>query len=223
MSTFAVGGTDEIHIFEGFTNVLTIHTGMVIDIALISDSILASGEEESTIKIWNFKTGECIKELKEHKKDIYSLHFKPPYTLLSGSLDKTLKIWNIIDWSSKTIEFKKEVREICEIETIYILDQNDTIFIVNLDTLETIELIHFDQNVYSIVKVPGTKNNRYLVGGNYNIFICEGSKIIETFGNFDDYVIRMCFFPSGDMVSISYDQQIIIWDLEINTKMYFDS
>jgi F-box and WD-40 domain protein MET30 len=57
------------------------------------DNILATGSYDSTIKIWNIDTGDCIRTLRGHTSGIRTLQFDDT-KLISGSLDRTLKVWN---------------------------------------------------------------------------------------------------------------------------------
>ncbi|KAH0528302.1 hypothetical protein TsFJ059_003185 [Trichoderma semiorbis] len=56
-------------------------------------NILATGSYDTTIKIWNVETGECIRTLRGHTSTIRTLQFDDA-KLISGSFDKTIKIWN---------------------------------------------------------------------------------------------------------------------------------
>lgn len=58
------------------------------------DNILATGSYDTTIKIWNIKTGQHIKTLAGHTAGIRTLQFNGK-VLISGSLDKTTKIWDL--------------------------------------------------------------------------------------------------------------------------------
>ncbi len=81
------------------------------------DRLLATGSYDATIIIWDVETGEQIRTLHGHTRGIRSLQFDdskyvslplPPVVLagigviltnyldrlVSGSLDKTIKIWN---------------------------------------------------------------------------------------------------------------------------------
>jgi len=49
---------------------------------------------DKTIRIWNIKTGECIRILKGHSDLVSCLATLSNGYLASGSYDKTIRIWN---------------------------------------------------------------------------------------------------------------------------------
>ncbi len=61
---------------------------------------IVSGEEsfdilKGIIKIWDFKTGECLKILKGHSGSVNSVTISPDGKyIVSGSRDSTIKIWD---------------------------------------------------------------------------------------------------------------------------------
>lgn len=64
---------------------------------VLSNSFLASGSRDFSIKIWNTNDGTEIKTLEEHKDSVKSLVMLSNGYLASGSLDNSIKIWNLID------------------------------------------------------------------------------------------------------------------------------
>ncbi|KAH7329457.1 WD domain-containing protein [Stachybotrys elegans] len=58
------------------------------------DNILATGSYDTTIRIWNIDTGNCIRVLRGHTNPVRALQFDGS-KLISGSFDKTIKIWNL--------------------------------------------------------------------------------------------------------------------------------
>ncbi|MBE9191712.1 NACHT domain-containing protein [Gloeocapsopsis crepidinum LEGE 06123] len=73
------------------------HQGGVWSIALSLDgTLLASGSQDQTIKIWDVKTGCCIRTLFGHTSWIRSCAVSPDQQyLISGSADGTIKVWQI--------------------------------------------------------------------------------------------------------------------------------
>lgn len=74
------------------TKILRGHTNGVMCLQF-DDNILATGSYDSTIKIWNIDSGECIQTLRGHTSGIRAIQFDNN-KLISGSLDQTLKVWN---------------------------------------------------------------------------------------------------------------------------------
>ncbi len=60
------------------------------------EQTLASGSFDSTIKLWDVKTGQELRTLYGHSNEVWSVSFSPDgHTLASGSLDKTIKLWDV--------------------------------------------------------------------------------------------------------------------------------
>ena len=71
------------------------HTNGVMCLQLDDHAhILATGSYDATIKIWDLKTGGCIRTLRGHGSGVRCLQFND-HRLISGSIDRTLKVW---DW-----------------------------------------------------------------------------------------------------------------------------
>ena len=61
------------------------------------ESILASSSGDRTIKLWDVKTGECLKTYRGHGEAIYAIAFSPDGKILaSGSGDNTIRLWDTV-------------------------------------------------------------------------------------------------------------------------------
>ena len=57
---------------------------------------LASGSEDTTIKLWDVAKGRELAILKGHTGKVLSLAYSPDGKMLaSGSADKTIKLWDV--------------------------------------------------------------------------------------------------------------------------------
>jgi len=71
--------------------------GSVIAVAFRPDgALLASGNDDHTIRLWDVGTGEVIHRLVGHQREVSSLAFDPSGNFLaSGSGDTTARIWDL--------------------------------------------------------------------------------------------------------------------------------
>ncbi len=69
----------------------------VMSVAFAPDGrMLASGSNDSTIKLWDVASGREVRTLSGHTSDVWSVAFSPDgRTLASGSRDKTIKLWDV--------------------------------------------------------------------------------------------------------------------------------
>ena len=75
------------------------HTSAIFGLKLLSSSLLASASIDTTIKLWNTTNGIEIRTLTGHKETVFAIDLlnQNERTLISGSWDKTIKVW---DWST---------------------------------------------------------------------------------------------------------------------------
>jgi WD40 repeat protein len=77
------------------------HMSAVFCIKKLSFNLIASGDLNGFIIVWNWLTGERIFNLIGHTSglNLNSLDVYDEQTLISGSLDQTVKLWNITNGS----------------------------------------------------------------------------------------------------------------------------
>ena len=69
------------------------HASGVLSLRLLSTNVLVSGARDSTILVWDVEKGESVKTLKGHSDQVTSLEVVDGQ-LVSGSTDKSIKVWN---------------------------------------------------------------------------------------------------------------------------------
>jgi WD40 repeat protein len=86
---FDVETGERISLMEG-------HTKYVWTVSLSSDgSLIASGSEDTTVRIWDAERGIEIQRLEGHTKTVRSVAFSPDSQwIASASVDKTVRVWS---------------------------------------------------------------------------------------------------------------------------------
>ena len=81
--------------FESTPIILTDSEKPCKSLLVLNDSILATGSQDNTIKLWNLNSRSLITSLKGHSKEVSALVLLDDGRLASGSMDETIKIWKI--------------------------------------------------------------------------------------------------------------------------------
>ena len=81
----------------GQVTVLSGHVGPVASVSFSLDgTLLVSGSEDGTAKLWDIQTGGIVKTFSGHTSWVLAVSISPDCaTIASGSRDKTICLWNI--------------------------------------------------------------------------------------------------------------------------------
>ncbi|XP_058000933.1 putative E3 ubiquitin-protein ligase LIN-1 isoform X2 [Hevea brasiliensis] len=123
--------------------------------------LLFSGYSDGSIKVWDIKqqSATLVWDLKEHKKAVtcFSL-FEPGESLLSGSSDKTIRVWQMVHRKLECIEVIAMKESIQKIETygqmIFIITQSHGMKV--FDSSRIVREISKTKKVKCMTAIQGT-------------------------------------------------------------------
>ena len=76
----------------------------IIALSISEDNkVLIAGSEDSSIELWSIDQLQITDVLMGHSDKVHLLSFVSPNIIVSGSFDKTIRIWNLADKTKKTV------------------------------------------------------------------------------------------------------------------------
>ena len=84
------------------TNIATLegHRNNVTSVSFSPDgTTLASGSFDDTVKLWDVATGTNIATLEGHTEKVFSVSFSPDGTTLASGSHKTVRLWDVSEWT----------------------------------------------------------------------------------------------------------------------------
>ena len=202
------------------------YNGSIEAICMLENGLIATGADDSKIKIWkqsHDKTSfELIADLREHKSLVYALILLKNNSLVSGSADQTIKVWNQINGTNfvcvSTLNLDSEIFSLAIWESSLLMSghADGTILILNQTSfivLQTLE--EHTYGVNSIVQI----NNQYLASGSIDNTINIWQKINETSFSLNStltghtsWVNWLVVLPNHMFASASADNSIRVWN-----------
>jgi WD40 repeat protein len=149
-----------------FVSSLTGHSNYVNDLVQISNEILVSScGADHTLRIWNLTTNTCKFVLIGHTSNVFSLKQITPSILVSGSLDNTIKLWDITSgqlirtltghsgWIRLTVDLLNS-------QTLVSGSSDQTIKLWNWSTGECLATIQTNSDINSLAVLNSVEGNR---------------------------------------------------------------
>jgi len=219
-STIATGLRDDIVIFDALTGshsaVLFGHGEYVISLAFSSDgTMLVSGSQDKTIKLWDVQTGGVVKTFHGHTETILSVSISVGNTMIaSGSVDKTICLWNIGTGGCHVIK-----------------GHNDGVSTVNFSPTNSQLLLSASRD--GTVKKWDTDGHQIgpPIAGTHVAFSPDGTQFVSCNGTavtiwdtdsgaavVEFHMVHVeskycCFSPDGRIIACAAHQTIYLWDI----------
>lgn len=185
------------------------------------DEILATGSADRTIKLWNYKTGKCLKTLQGHTSWVWSVAFSPDSQYLSSaSYDHTVKLWDV-----KTGKCLKTLQEHTASVVAVTFSPNgqhlatggfdQTIKLWEVSTGKCIVTLQGHTNsVWSLAFSP----NGHLASSSFDSSIklwdTSTGRCMQTLQGHEGAVSAIALSPDGQLLfSGGFDSSIRVWDI----------
>ena len=186
-----------------------------------------SGCFDNTFKLWDIRTGECLRIFKGHTHHVNSIRFSPRGNMvLSGSDDKTIKLWDVktgecIQTFEKGFRFVNSVRF-----------SSDGMTVLS-DNIEQATELWDEENWRSILLSKGNvPNNTSCLSPNKKIAILINSDrtfelwniaskkcIYRSVKSVEFNRYSFCFSPDGTQFLVAGGKEILIYDIDY--ELYF--
>ena len=221
-----LGGKDELKICDLGTQEISLisneHQGRINCLIKLPNGNIASGGQDSKIKIWDVNKKICLYTLEGHSSIIWDIKYLQKNKLISASDDNSCKLWNL---DSKTNEIIFKGRR--HISCVAILKNNKILFaegknliLYNLKTKDQESCL--DIKVWTLKVL---KNGQVAAGlGNGLLYILEITDEINIktqFGRGHKTTINTIIeLENEKLITSSDENDLILWDRNEPDSIY---
>ena len=198
------------------------HSAAVRSIAVCPDNqIIASGSEDSSVKLWDLNTGAEIRTLSGHARQTWvsTVAFSPDgQTLASGSGDQTIKLWN---WQNRQEigSLSGHSQDVLSVaispdgQTLASGSSDKTIVVWNLITRQKIKTLFGHSN--SITSVAFSPDSQLIASGSYDKTVKIWDWTTNKISQIPDSagVKSIAISCNGHLVSGNRNCEIKLWNL----------
>lgn len=185
------------------------------------ERIVISGSADRTIKLWDWRSGDCLKTFYGHTSWIWSVVCSPcGRYLASGSYDRTIKLWDLQEgdcfdsWqgerSDVTLTFSPDGKRLAS------SGFDGCIKLWNSETRQLVRRIQGHQD--SVWQVCFSADGEQLASASYDqtlrLWDVNSGECLRVFTGHRAPVLAVAFADKGRLISSSFDQTVRVWDLQ---------
>ena len=211
--------------------VLKGHSNIVEEVDLSRDGQYAlTASWDGTLRLWNVETGKSDTTFVGHKKDVLSVCFSPDNRLIiSGGRDRTIKLWNTIGECQYTLDKQGHDDWVSCVRFLPNMDDKPRLVSCGYDKIVKVwdlvsmkveyNLIGHTQLVNKLSVSPDGKLCAS-AGKDGLVIIWDLERGEEKFRiQCDEAVNDVCISPASYTLAIATTKEIILYDMENETKM----
>ena len=194
------------------------HTKHIRSLVELKDGSIASASQDSTIRIWDTKTGVSTTTLLGHNDTVHSLIELKDGRIASASFDKTIKIWNLSkNLNTQTLVGHKDwIYSIIELNNAKIASASSDRTIKIWDLEKSISIQTFEGHSNYVRSLIELKDGKIASGSNdktIKLWDVISNKCTITLIGHENCVWTLLELKDGMIASGSQDSTIKIWDL----------
>ena len=221
-----LGGINELHMFDFNTNEISLiskgHKGRINCLIKLPDGKVASGGQDSKIKIWDIDKKECVETLEGHSSIIWDIKYIND-KIISASDDNSSNIFDLKDKSNKYLFYTRT-----HISCVAILPNNKVLLAIARNIL-LFDLETKQQESFLEIKawtLKTLKNGDVAAGlGNgllYILKVTDEISIKTEFARGHNSTINTIIELSNEkLVTCSDENDLILWDRTDPESIYF--
>ena len=199
------------------------HVRGIISVAISSDGLfIATGSNDRTIRIWETKSGKCIKVFYHQDSVLEVVISSNNELVISGGADNAIKIWEVK--SGKYIETLRGHKQLVlgiavfkNSNQIVSSSYDGTLRVWNIESGKCIKIIEGDSEIFLTITI--SSDGRRIFSGDddsrIKIWDIESGKCLKVLDGHSN-MVRTVALSSDDklLVSGSFDKTIRIWNAE---------